>query len=650
MKNILPLSADWQVMYAEPRLGPTRGCSAMPLDRRWLPAEVPGDVHLDLMRAGKIDDPFFGRNTDHCRWMEDWDWWYRADVTPPDLAPGQRLHLHFEGLDVFATVFLNGTEVGRHANMFTPLRLDVTEHVRPGANRLEVCLGAPAFPPQFFQDAAVRGSGNFNRLHVRKAQSCHGWNISPRLVTIGIWKPVSWIVAEPVEIDRVWVRTLELGPDAAEVEALVEVRRNAGAPGTVACDLVVAGQARTLAIPCDDAGGRATVRFRIDSPHAWWPHDHGTQALYDWSATLSRDGAILDRQSGRCGLRTSAFIQEPGADGTVSFKLRVNGRDLFLKGMNWTPADAIFARVDRARYAALLHAAKAANINALRVWGGGIYEHEDFYTLCDELGLIVLHDFMYACACYPQDPGFLAEARREADHIVRSLRHHPCICGWFGDNENEDTAAKRLFAPEYRHNPLGQVVLREAVQTHAPGSPYVPTSPYSPEITDANSDLQGDCHLWAHGKSYRDPFYTDLQPRMITEIGHLGMPSREVVESFVSRDRLWPIWHEEYLMHGADCNRRDRTGRYETLWQSIRARGWPDPQDLDELIRMTQQLQAEATEFWIEFYGHQPDCWGIFLWNLADSWPQMSDAYIAYPFAPKPALAAVRDGYARLRR
>ena len=198
MKTSLPLTTAWKLMHAEPNLGPTLACSALPLEERWVDAQVPGDVHLDYLRAGLIADPFFGINHDKLRWMEEMDWWYRAEVTPPKVGEGQRLHLLFEGLDVFATIFLNGKEVGRHANMFTPLRIDVTDHVQAGANRLEVCLGAPLFPPDRpARQSDVRGYGQITRLQVRKSQSCYGWNISPRMVTTGIWKPVSWLTIMP---------------------------------------------------------------------------------------------------------------------------------------------------------------------------------------------------------------------------------------------------------------------------------------------------------------------------------------------------------------------------------------------------------------------------------------------------------------------
>ena len=264
MKTCLPLNASWKLMHAEPNLGPTLACSALPLEERWVSAQVPGDVHLDYLRAGLIADPFFGINHDKLRWMEEMDWWYRTEITPPTPGEGQRLHLLFEGLDVFATIFLNGKEVGRHANMFTPLRLDVTDHVQPGTNRLEVCLGAPLFPPDRpARQSDVRGYGQITRLQVRKSQSCYGWNISPRMVTTGIWKPVSFILAEAVELADVFVSTVALKDGTAELEALVELRPNHGRPGAVEVDLTVAGQSRKICIACDPSGGRHVERFTV---------------------------------------------------------------------------------------------------------------------------------------------------------------------------------------------------------------------------------------------------------------------------------------------------------------------------------------------------------------------------------------------------
>lgn len=652
MKQSLPIEASWQLMHVEPNLGLTQGCSALPFDERWVSAEVPGEVHLDYERAGLIEDPFFGLNHDKLRWMEEMDWWYRTEITPPVPADGQRLHLYFEGLDTFATIYLNGKEIGKHQNMFTPLRIDVTDHVQSGVNRLEVCLGAPLFPPDRpARQSHVRGYGQITRLQVRKSQSCYGWNISPRLVTTGIWKPVSWVLTDAVEFADVSVTTLTINDDgSAELEALIEVESNGDSSETVECDLKVAGHTRSVSISGGRDEGRHVEKFTVPDAKLWWPHDHGEQPLYDWSATLRQAGVELDQLNGRFGIRTVELIQEPEDDGGVSFVFEINGKKTFLKGMNWTPADANFVRVDNARYDQLLAAAKDANINAMRVWGGGVYELDSFYAKCDELGIIITHDFMYACGCYPQDEAFLEEARLEAEYQVRRLRKYACVVAWFGDNENDVLADNSFDYPDYRHNRLSKEVLRDVVHQHAPLTPYVPTSPYSPITYDQNEPKEGDCHIWGHGFSYKSDFYVKQHPRMVTEIGHLSFPDLEVIKSWMPEDKLWPIWNEEYLTHGADCIRLDRKGRYRQNWDSIRERGWKEPKDLDDMIEKTQALQGEASKSWIEYYGNQPNCWGIFLWNLADSWPQMSDAYIAYPFAPKASLAYVRDAYAALKR
>ena len=650
MKKSVPLTASWKIMHVEPNLGLTAACSAMAFDERWVPAQVPGDVHLDYQRAGLIADPFFGINHDKLRWMEEMDWWYQAEITPPAVEKGKRLHMLFEGLDCFATVYLNGKEVGRNANQFTPLRVDVTDAIVAGANKLEVRLGAPLFPEGRMYTPEVRGYGQITRLQVRKSQSCYGWNISPRMVTIGIWKPVSWVLVEGAEIADVFVSTTSIKDGTAELEALVELRHNHGAPGAVECELTVAGQTRKVSITCDPMGGRHVEKFTVPNAKLWWPHNHGAQPRYDWSATIRRGGQELDKRSGKFGIRTVALIQEPDDDGGISFVFAINGKKIFLKGMNWTPADAIFTRVDDARYDQLLAAAKGANINAMRVWGGGVYEKDSFYAKCDELGILITHDFMFACGCYPQDEPFLAECRREAEFQVKRLRHFACVIAWFGDNENDVLADNSFLYPGYRHNRLSKVVLKDVVQSHAPLTPYVPTSPYSPLTYDQNEPKEGDCHIWGHGFSYKADFYVKQKPRMVTEIGHLSFASEKTIRTYVSPQNLWPVYNEEYLTHGADCIRLDRIERHRLNFKSIKERGWPEPKTLPELIEKTQLLQGEASKFWIEFYGNQPNCWGIFLWNLADSWPQMSDAYIAYPYDVKASLAYVRDGYAELKR
>jgi beta-mannosidase len=608
-------------------------------------ATVPGDVHLDCRRAGLIPDPFVGTNSDHCVWMEDKDWWYRLDFVSPARPAGQRALLVFEGLDTFATVFLNGQEAGSHRNMFTPLRMDVSDALAQGVNRLAVCLASPRFAVRRTDDARVAGLPPRDRLFARKAQSCYGWDIAPRLVTCGIWREAYLLLADAMEIERVNFRTLRLTERTAEVELSAEIVRHGSACDPVTAEFRLGGRIVTTPV----AGESASARLTIDAPRLWWPHNHGVPFLYDYAVELRAGGRTLDVRQGRVGVRTVELEQKPLDGGGSSFCFLVNGKRVFLKGMNWTPADAIYSRVGRDRYRQLAAAAADANINALRVWGGGVYEDDAFYEFCDEFGILVWQDFMFACGCYPQDEGFLAEVRAEAEHVVGRLRSHPCLLTWCGDNEN-DWQSWVHGVPDYRFNRLSKHLLPAVVRELSPDLPYVPSSPFSPTLEDQNSDQEGDVHLWHHGHAFASDRYLGRKPRMVTEIGHLALPDMATVRSFIPAEDLWPIWNDAWRMHSADPLRRCGNDRLATMFRSIQAQGWAEPATLEELIAMTQQLQAEATDTWIRHFGNLPECWGIFLWNLADCWPQVSDAYIAYPFQPKPALEAVKRAYAQIER
>jgi beta-mannosidase len=649
MKTEIPLSTGWRLRFCDWREGRRAGFATADPGDRWMDAVVPGDVHLDCLREGSIPDPFFGTNMDRCIWMEDKDWWYRLDFAAPPRQADQRIFLSFEGLDTFATVFLNGKEVGQHQNMFTPLRIDVTDALARQTNRLAVCLASSRFSARRDGPASVSGAPPRDRLFTRKAQACYGWDIAPRLVTCGIWRPVSLLVVDALEIRRVGVRTITAAETSAEVEVSIDVLRHAAPPAQPVLEVTIDG--RTVAIPfdCDSAYTTVVKTLALDSPRLWWPHDRGTPHLYDYEVTLACGGERFDSTRGRCGIRTAQLVQEPTADGGTSFRFAVNGTPVFLKGMNWTPADALYARVDNRRYGELLDAAADAHINALRVWGGGVYEEDAFYERCDELGILVWQDFMFACGCYPQDEEFLRDVETEADEVVGRLRSHPCLLTWCGDNEN-DMLAGRYGVPDYRFNRLSKEVLPAVVRRLSPHIPYVPSSPFSSRVPDQNSDLEGDVHLWAHGRSYASDFYLARRPKMVTEMGHLALPDMATIRTFIPEADRWPIWNDAWRLHSADPLRVAWNQRLKTLFESIRARGWEEPATLEDLIEKSQRLQAEATAIWIRHFSGLPDCWGLFLWNLADCWPQVSDAYIAYPFQPKPAWWTVKEEYGKIVR
>ena len=649
-----PLTADWKLLQVEPgvSLGFGTSTSITPPERRWMPAQVPGDVHLDLMRAGIIDDPFVGRGTDHCRWVAENDWVYEATVHEPVHTAGQRVVLEFAGLDTFATVFLDDEVIATHQNMFRPLSVDVTSHMNGEPHVLRVRLDSAMTPRgRDLSQADVFGYGPRRRMHSRKSQM-YAFHTAAWLMTIGIWKPVTWLVHNELSIDDVFPRTVAINPDgSATVEVTVDIAKTGSLVLPATLSLTVAGEHRVVSVDTSWNGAHIRETFEVENAKLWWVHDHGAQDLYEWKASLTRDGSTLDERTGTFGIRTVRVAEEPDHDGGTSFRVELNGKPIFLKGFNWVPLDSILARGDdEKRYEELLGIAREANANAIRVNGFGIYERDVFYDLCDRLGILVAQDFMFADAAYPHDAEFLHECRLEAVHQVRRLRAHPSLGWWFGDNENDHVVPTQLGFVEYVDNELNKSVLAEAVQLHAPGTPYFPSSPYSPMNPDANSDREGTCHIWRFGVRWDDPAYTELRPRMMIEIGLFGLPPREVMESMLGPNvERWPVYNDTYFAR-LDDSRNSRDAWYDILFDTIRAAGLEQPESLDELIERTQLLQAEATSFWIDHYSAQDTCWGIFLWSLNDPWPCPSCSYLAYPAVPKPALAAAREAFGRISR
>ncbi len=651
MKKSESINRNWLLRYCDHGRGERFDFHRDEKTEGWLPAAVPGDVHLDLMAAGMITDPFYGLESDHCLWMEEKDWWYRTTFRVPEaekIKSEKRVFLLFHGLDTFATVYLNGNRLGSHQNMFTPLRIDITTELRSGENDLRVCLASPAYSPRIHRDSLLARTPP-QRLCSRKAQAGYGWDIAPRLVTIGLWRPVELLVCDPVEITDVWIRTEQIAGSTAQVTLEFSIGVHDDLPRQVLIDVKVFDQKRPIALTLDAAMNHRSESFTLKNPPLWWPHNHGAPALLPYSITLSKDHQEIDRCEGVFGVRTIEMVEEPLEGNKRSFYFKVNGKPVFLKGMNWTPCDAIYARIDDARYEELLSKAVESNINTLRVWGGGIYESQAFYHLCDRLGILVWQDFMFACGVYPQDDAFLAEVKQEAETIVKQLRNHPSLFIWCGDNE-VDWVYLQENVPEFWRNRINRELLPQVCHALDASRPYIVSSPFSHDHEHPNAPASGDVHLWKHGASYRDEYYTGCFPNMVTEMGHIGLPDLAVLKQCIPADKLWPPFNEHWYMHCADPNRSGDSYRVQSYFDSIRANGLPAPQTVEELVQSTQQLQTDATRFWIQHFSAQPECWGLFLWNLCDAWPQISDAYIAYPFCVKPALAAVREGFGSITR
>jgi beta-mannosidase len=595
---------------------------------------VPGDLHTALIEAGRIPHPFLDRNEDEVAWMEEREWWYRMRFAASEGAE----ELVFHGLDTFATVYLNGEPLGAHANMFRPAVFPVAGRLRP-ENELAVRFDPPAAhagPPLEGQ----WGPNELIRVWMRKAQYGYGWDWGPRLPTIGI--------CGPVELRRTpalrGVRFTTLRADARE--ALVEVEVDAtGGEATVELRPPV-GEPLTAVTT-----GRA--RFVLAEPALWWTHDLGEPALHQLTVTLGEE-----RYEAAVGVRTLELDQRPDPDepGTRFFRFRLNGVGLFARGANWIPAHSFHAAVERGRYERLLTDARDAHMNMIRVWGGGLYEYDAFYELCDELGLLVWQDFMFACAMYPEDE-LAEEVELEARHQVARLRNHASLALWCGNNENQwihdmafpDNAVNRVPGARFYDE-----ILPRAVAELDPATPYWPGSPFGGN--DHNGREDGDVHNWEvwHGNhprrfgevAHREPTpesvsftrYAEDTGRFISEFGTLSAPDRETLRRWIPEDELYH--HSPAMDHHTKDTPKNKI---DMLLESVTGVA----EDLDEFVDFSQIAQAEAMKFGIEHYRRRaPHCSGTLIWQLNDTWPGLSWALVDHHGFGKAAYHFVRRAYA----
>jgi beta-mannosidase len=464
----------------------------------WQAASVPGTIHQDLIAAGRITDPFIGLNERDVQWVGEADWLYRCVFDlEPEFINADTVMLCFDGLDTFATVWLNGQQVLISDNMFIPQRIPVRPLLKPKQNELWVLFESAIQQTRLreAQHGAKRcWNGDSSRVYARKAQYHFGWDWGPCLITAGFWRPVrleaySQRIAEvdcPAEV------AADLGSAALPVRVTIEQNNHTTEPAAdLAVRLRLYGPAGELIhdVLVTVQEGQAQHRFKLASPRLWWPNGYGPQALYRLVVTLQGAGEELDQCEFRLGLRCLRLLQEPLIDQPgKTFLFEVNNTPIFCGGANWIPADSFLPRVTPERYRTLLQYAADAHMTMLRVWGGGIYEEDMFYDLCDELGLLVWQDFLFACAIYPAHESFRSSVRAEAEEAVKRLRHHPCLALWCGNNEDYQIADSigvydSSFEGDFTTTPfpareIYERLLPEICGALDPTRPYWPGSPY----------------------------------------------------------------------------------------------------------------------------------------------------------------------------
>lgn len=612
--------------------------------QRWRPATVPGDIHLDLLEQKLIQDPFYGINEAKLQWISSADWEYRTHVDlPSGLIARQHLELVFDGLDAYALVYLNDQLILTANNQFRIWRVDVKPYIQSGSNTLRV-----VFPAQDkAAEAVARRDPWYPRntvpakSYVRKAAYEHGWDWGPVFVTSGIWRPVAFEGWDAARIEDFHVKQSDVSTATAHLLAEVEIQAGADTPATIEVASTLynptssgskdrsglgSSKPRTENVTLHPGTNLITVPVEVLKPRLWFPAGYGAQPLYDFIATV-RIGGHDEKRPLRIGLRSLQLRRDVDQWGR-SFEFIVNGIPIFAKGADVIPSDSFANRVTPNKYRAMLESARDANMNMVRLWGGGYYEDDAFYNVCDELGILVWHDFMFGNEWQPGTYDFKLNVEKEAEDQLRRLRNHPSIVLWSGNNETEeafhwldrdklDPAVRLQMWQDYLT--LFHGVLARAVARFDPEVPYWPSSP-SADLEQTSASYQsGDDHIWDvwHG---RVPFstYEQHHARFVSEYGFQSFPEMRTIESFTKPEDRSGILTEVMLAH-------QKNNEGNSLIRDYLLRDYPEPKDFASFLYVSQVLQAEGIKLGAEHLRRErPRTMGSIYWQLNDCWPVAS--------------------------
>lgn len=634
----------------------------------WYPATVPGVVHTDLLQNKIIEDPFFRLNERGLQWIDKEDWVYETCFTlAADMMRKENMELVFEGLDTYADVYLNDECILKADNMFRRWSIPVRQYIREENNILKVYFHSPvkidvpkwdALPYQYpaSNDQSENG-GLFNKkisIFARKAGYHYGWGWGPRLVTSGIWRPVYIRAWSDLRINDVFIEQKEVGAGRAVIAGHVELDADKDMDG-VLVTITDEATGRVLGEWQADlkrGTNRVTVDFVLHKPKLWWSNGLGEPFLYRFRTDIIAGGELLDSKTERVGIRSLKVVHQPDKDGHT-FYIELNGRPVFAKGANYIPSDNFLPRVTPENYKRTILDAAGVNMNMLRVWGGGIYENDVFYDLCDEHGIMIWQDFMFACSMYPAEGALLDNIHQEAVDNVKRLRNHACIALWCGNNECQDAwlgwgwkceierqnkeYADKIWA-QYRQQ--YHVTLPGVVREYAPGTFYWPSSPFAFE-GEMSGTTDGDRHYWSvwHGKAPISD-YDSEKSRFFSEYGFQSFPEFDSVKRYAPYPEDWDIRSEVMMSH-------QRGGDHANgLIETYLLNEYKKPRDFRAFLYMNHVLQGDAIKTAIESHRRQmPYNMGTLFWQHNDCWPVASWASRDYYGRWKAQHYYVRKAY-----
>lgn len=613
---------------------------------KWLSAQVPGTVHQDLIRHDLLPDPFYGTNEEKIQWVENEDWEYRTSFT---VTPGQLEReaacLTFEGLDTYADVYLNGALVLKADNMFVGYPVAVKPLLRAGENRLHIYFHSPVKQtlPQWRSNGFDYPADNDHRaerlsVFTRKAPYSYGWDWGIRMVTSGVWRPVTLRFYDRAAIEDFHIRQLLLTDEVARLSA--ELTLNGISLKDEKAEVAVSyslrnGEEKVIRQEVILVPGTNQVMIPIDipRPERWMPNGWGKPVLYDFRVRVNSGGAQVAEQSRRIGLRTIRVVNQKDRDGECYY-FEVNGMPMFAKGANYIPGDAMLPAMTTERYRTLFRDIREANMNMVRVWGGGTYEDDRFYDLADENGILVWQDFMFACTTYPHDPAFLKRVEAEADYNIRRLRNHASLAMWCGNNEILEGLKYWGWNGKYEpdvyqgmlagYDQLFRGLLPAKVKELDEGRFYVHGSPDFANWGRPDSWATGDSHNWGvwYGRKPFESLDQDI-PRFMSEFGFQSFPEMKTIAMFAAP--------EDYRIESPVMNGHQKSSIGNVLIRTYMERDYVVPDKFEDFVYVGLVMQGRGMRYGMEAHRrNRPYCMGSLYWQLNDSWPVVSWSGIDY--------------------
>jgi beta-mannosidase len=614
-------------------------------EQDWMEAIIPSTVHSDLLRMARIPDPFYRDNELKVQWVEKKEWEYRRTFrVDKNFLKHDKIILDCRGLDTITEIFINGTLLSKTINMFIQYEFDVKSFLQEGENEIHIIFRSILEWNKMMnasEPCVIWKNDKGNSFFARKVGSNFGWDWGLRLVTCGIWRSIRLIAYDSGRISDLLIRQdlTALGRAKLNVTGSIEQYQD----GDFRLDIRVLKEGKIVSQNSQKIkNGKAVVNLNIRNPDLWWPNGWGEQPLYTIEAQLKDGKRLIHKVTKRIGLRTIEIVREPDASGET-FGIKVNGKLIFCKGVNWVPLDILQDRLTVEHYKHMLKSCKDVHMNMIRLWGSGTYEPDIFYDYCDENGIMIWHDFMFAVGPFLPNESYLKNVEAEIENVVKRLRHHPSIALWCGNNESESNMARKGgWVESYEtvtwegYDKIFYEVIPQTASRFDPDRPYWPSSPHHPLDKESQErpeyeSSSGDAHLWDvwHGGQPFSWYADNVQFRFVSEFGFQSLPAMETVRSFTSEeDRHFP---SRILDQHNMAGRKNAHGIGNKRIASYLCDRYLLPAGFANWVYLSQVSNGDAMKIACEAYRRNfPNTTGALIWQLNDNWPTISGSTIDY--------------------